>query len=361
MDPLKIIVAESNQEKENSLASKLIQQRNWQILTADKVESALKLAQVEKPDVVVLQGKLLGGALNFLVRLRSSIGTAFIPVLAVCGNVGPQQKELLKTGAQECLQQPVKSRELCALIKQLVEEPLVITEAPEGSVNDPQRMAALEQSQLLDSSPGDQFDLLTNLTAKILGVPVALVSLVDKDRQFFKSQYGLPEPWSISRETPLTHSFCQWVVTGKEQLVVEDAREDPVLRDNLAIHDLGVIAYAGLPITAGDNQIIGSFCAIDSHPRSWTFDELACLRDLSHITEACIAFEQEIFGWLESAPAIDRKQQAEISAAIFLAAKGIAATTRLLRRSGLDLNDEERNKLLDIVETLSQNQVKLSQ
>ena len=79
---------------------------------------------------------------------------------------------------------------------------------------DPARLAQLSRLRLLDTPPEEPFDRLTRLAARTLGAPVALVSLVDDRRQFFKSAHGLPEPWASQRETPLTHSFCQHVVTS---------------------------------------------------------------------------------------------------------------------------------------------------
>src|SRR5687767_12153776 len=91
------------------------------------------------------------------------------------------------------------------------------------------RLEALRQTGLLDSSPEPSFDRLTRLSSKFLNAPVALVSLVDAHRQFFKSSLGLPEPWASRRETPLSHSFCQHVVTSREPLVIEDARVHPLV------------------------------------------------------------------------------------------------------------------------------------
>jgi len=107
---------------------------------------------------------------------------------------------------------------------------------------EPGRLAALQAAQLLDSPPDESFDRLTRLAAKVVDAPVALVSGVDRDRQFFKSCLGLPEPWTTRRETPLSHSFCQHVVAAREPVIVSDARKDERLLDNLAIRGLGVIA-----------------------------------------------------------------------------------------------------------------------
>ena len=114
-------------------------------------------------------------------------------------------------------------------------------------LNDPARIAALRATGMLDSPPERAFDRLAGVARRVLGAPVCLVSLVEIDRQFFKSCVGLPEPWATRRETPLSHSFCQHVVGAGEPLVVEDAREHALLRDNLAIREMNVIAYLGIP------------------------------------------------------------------------------------------------------------------
>ncbi|WP_412061767.1 PAS domain-containing protein [Rubrivirga sp. IMCC45206] len=153
--------------------------------------------------------------------------------------------------------------------------------SPPPAVRDPARLATLRESELLDSLPEEAFDRLTRLAARVLGVPTTLLSLVENDRQFFKSQVGLPEPWAQWRETPLSHSFCQYVVGTGEPLVVEDARLDPVLHDNEAIADLSAVAYAGVPLTTPEGHVLGSFCAIDDHARAWAPEDLEALGDLA--------------------------------------------------------------------------------
>jgi GAF domain-containing protein len=145
----------------------------------------------------------------------------------------------------------------------------------------PERLNAVRGTRLLDSAPEESFDRLTRLTATVLNVPVALVPLVDSDRQFFKSCAGLPQPWAAQRQTPLSHSFCQHVVESRRPLVVSDAREHPLLRDNPAIRDLGVIAYAGAPLITSDGHVLGTLCAIDHQPRHWTPEQVEILSNLA--------------------------------------------------------------------------------
>jgi signal transduction histidine kinase len=143
------------------------------------------------------------------------------------------------------------------------------------------RLEALRRTALLDTPAEASFDRLARLATRVTGAPVGLITLVDRDRQFFKSCVGLPPPWCDVRQTPLTHSFCMHVVATGEPLIIEDARLHPVLRDNLAVDQLGVVAYAGVPLTASEGEAIGTFCLIDTRPRVWTEDELCILGELA--------------------------------------------------------------------------------
>ncbi len=151
----------------------------------------------------------------------------------------------------------------------------------DSAIRRPERLAALRDSALLDTPTEEAFDRLTRLAARILHAPAALVSLVDEDRQFFKSRTGLPEPWASLGETPLSHSFCQHTVASGQPLIIQDAREHPLVFDNLAVAELQVVAYAGIPLITSDGQVLGSFCVLDDHPRSWSEEEIAILTDLA--------------------------------------------------------------------------------
>jgi|SRR5215207_245305 len=169
--------------------------------------------------------------------------------------------------------------------------------APSGNGDDPVaravadagRLAALHRTGLMDSEPDERFDGLARIAAKVLNAPVALVSLVDKDRQFWKSCIGLTkEPWASQRGTPLSHSFCQHAVTIRQPLIVDDAREHPTLRDNPAIVDLDVIAYAGIPLIGSDGNALGTLCVIDSKPRHWRSEEIELLQEIANTVLAQI-------------------------------------------------------------------------
>ena len=147
------------------------------------------------------------------------------------------------------------------------------------------RIAAIRKSGVLDRSGREQFDLLTEHVRVALDVPVAIISIVDEDRQVFAGHSGLPEPWATRGETPMSHSFCQHVVERAEPLVVTDANVHKLVSRNHAIADLGVIAYLGVPIPPPSGELVGALAAIDTKPRAWTEREQRTLETLAAVVE----------------------------------------------------------------------------
>lgn len=147
------------------------------------------------------------------------------------------------------------------------------------------RIEALRRSGLLTRSPREEFGHLTSLVRDVLDVPVAIVTLVDENRQVFAGHSGLPAPWDERGETPMTHSFCQYVADRAMPLSTPDARLDPLLRDNPAIGDLGVVAYLGVPLALPDGETVGALAAIDTQPRVWTDGDMRRLRMLARTVE----------------------------------------------------------------------------
>lgn len=148
--------------------------------------------------------------------------------------------------------------------------------------NERQRLEALAAYQILDTAPDAAFDGLTALAAHILGVPIALISIVDAERQWFKSHYGL----SLT-ESPRDVSFCGHVVTGGQALVVPDAHEDPRFADNpQVVGEPRVRFYAGMPLRTTDGFVLGTLCAIDHAPRELSSEQKALLAVLAHQVSA---------------------------------------------------------------------------
>ncbi len=175
---------------------------------------------------------------------------------------------------------------------------------------DPARLAALARVPLMDTAPEPAFDRLTRLASRLLRAPVALISLVDDRRQFFKSQYGLPETGASGRETPLTYSFCRYVAETGDALVVPNAALHPAGQDNRAVPDIGVAAYLGMPLTTSDCFTLGALCVMDITPRPWSVDDENALRDLA----AAVVTEIELRRALldsEAQTVLARKKQNE--------------------------------------------------
>ena len=155
---------------------------------------------------------------------------------------------------------------------------------PAPRLSDRRRVAALREMGLLTDTQEEAYDRFTRLAAQICETPIALFTVVTEDEQFFRSQVGLPEPLATTRRTPLSHSFCQYVILSSAPLEVADAREHPTVRGNPAIEELQVIAYLGVPLITRRGETLGSLCAIDREPRDWTDRDQSVLRDLAAAT-----------------------------------------------------------------------------
>jgi two-component sensor histidine kinase len=137
---------------------------------------------------------------------------------------------------------------------------------PTEPANERARLEKLAEYQVLDTPPEAAFDDLVALVAHIIDVPIALVSLIDADRQWFKSHYGL-----AATETSRDVSFCGHVVASGQPLLVPDAHLDPRFVDNpLVTGETNVRFYAGAPLRTPDGFVLGTLCAIDHDPRDVT-------------------------------------------------------------------------------------------
>ena len=141
--------------------------------------------------------------------------------------------------------------------------------------NEAKRILALYALNILDTPPEDRFDRVTRLAVKMFDVPIALVSLVDTERQWFKSCQGLD-----TLETPRTVSFCSHAILQDKAFIIPDARLDPRFADNpIVTGEPYVIFYAGYPISLADGSKIGTLCLIDHKPRQLSPEDIEALLD----------------------------------------------------------------------------------
>ena len=149
--------------------------------------------------------------------------------------------------------------------------------APIKPANEAVRIQALHGLNVLDSAPEERFDRLTRLAKRLFNVPIALVTLVDKDRQWFKSCVGLDV-----NETPRDVSFCGHAILQDELLLVPDAKQDKRFHDNpLVTGEPNIRFYAGYPLTVPNGNKMGTLCLIDTRPRELDDEERGLLRDLA--------------------------------------------------------------------------------
>ena len=144
------------------------------------------------------------------------------------------------------------------------------------------RLARIDELKLVE--PGVPDNALQELVAEVaqaFGVPVALLTLVLGDRQWFKAHVGLPTALARDRGTPRDWAFCHHVVQGREALVVPDATRHPVFRDNPLVRDGIVGSYAGAPLITSTGDVLGSLCVIDTRPLMLGPEDLAALRELA--------------------------------------------------------------------------------
>src|ERR1700744_5536127 len=140
-----------------------------------------------------------------------------------------------------------------------------------------QRLAALESYNILDTLPEKEYDAITRLASYICQVPIALISLIDGERQWFKSKVGLG-----ADETPRADAFCHHTIQSDEILEVEHAQTDKRFKDNnLVTGDPHIQFYAGAPLIDPEGHRLGSLCVIDRVPRKLTHEQRNALRTLA--------------------------------------------------------------------------------
>jgi len=145
--------------------------------------------------------------------------------------------------------------------------------------NEGSRLKVLRQYRILDTAPELPYDDITRIADTLCGVPISLISLVDEDRQWFKSRAGL-----AAEETPREQAFCAYTIHQTALFEVEDATSDTRFADNpLVLGNPHIRFYAGAPLVTPSGEALGSLCVIDSHPRKLTGEQKATLSGLARL------------------------------------------------------------------------------
>jgi GAF domain-containing protein len=156
--------------------------------------------------------------------------------------------------------------------------------------NEEGRIAALEKYAILDTDPEQSFDDLTLLASFVCKTPIALISLVDEDRQWFKSRVGID-----ASETSRDIAFCSTAILQSDVFVIPDALNDERFRDNpLVVSDPHIRFYAGAPLINEDGYALGTLCVVDRSPRELAPDQKDALKALSRLVLAQLEFRRNL-------------------------------------------------------------------
>ncbi len=159
--------------------------------------------------------------------------------------------------------------------------------APEIPKDEQKRIKKLYALNILDTAAEERFDRLTRLAKRIFNADISIITLVDSDRQWFKST---TQPNSLPAETTRDISFCAHAILGNEAMVVEDASLDERFKDNpVVVNDPKIRFYAGYPLRMNNGSALGTLCILASEPRQFSAEDLHILNDLGVMAEQEIA------------------------------------------------------------------------
>jgi predicted PurR-regulated permease PerM len=185
-------------------------------------------------------------------------------------------RRLRESGADQMVTTLAEALEQVPKLAPPLIEEMMLVPTP---ADEEERLAALAELNLLDTEAEPVFDRITAKMARVFEMPIALITLVDRDRQFFKSQTGLPEALARARQTARNVSICGHVIAKNDVMVIEDLARDRRFANNPLFKEHGIRFYAGVPLLAPNGQPIGSLCLLDMKPRQLTEREIRLLQE----------------------------------------------------------------------------------
>ncbi len=181
----------------------------------------------------------------------------------------------------------------------------------DAAVHEPERLAAVARSGLVEVAQQDSWDGLTTLASRLLGAPMAFLTVVDAETSSWLSTCGVDTSGMDRPGGPVAGSFCQYVIADRASFAVSDASVHPRTRDNPAVTDMGVRAWAGFPVVDTDGQPLGSFCVMDLVARTWSDEDLDTLGVLAQAASSQIALLAAVRAEARSQSELRVAQQAE--------------------------------------------------
>ena len=255
------------------------------IAQAANISAARDLLNTQDPDTIIVDLEMPGGGgLDLIAELRNREPTPLVIVLTNHPTAEYRARSLA-LGAHHFLDKTLEFQNVPAILQQLAPRPDHSDGTPAAEMA---RLLSLMSYQILDTPAESAFDDLTALVAQICATPIALISLVDADRQWFKSRHGLN-----TESTARSISFCHHAIAGDELFVVQDATCDERFADNpLVTGDPLVRFYAGVPLKVNDGNNIGTLCVIDHVPRVLTAAQVEALSILARQVVARLEYRR---------------------------------------------------------------------
>ena len=258
-----------------------VQAEGLDVREATDMQGALAAARDQPLALALVDRDLQAGQGPALCRALCSGGeTAQLPVIMLGGAVDAPG-DTLPPGMTDWLALPVSPQYLRTKLRASLMRTRARWERAPLPADEEKRISALRTLALLDTSAEDRFDRITRLAARLFNVPIALITLVDTERQWFKSRAG-----EIVQQTPRDQSFCAHAILDLRPLVVPDTLADDRFADNpLVTATPRVRFYAGQALLAPDGSAVGTLCLIDHQPRDFAQAELIALGDLAALAE----------------------------------------------------------------------------
>jgi CheY-like chemotaxis protein len=249
------------------------------VIEAKSEYEVLRMTLESPPSLVILERKEgTSGALELCAKIRSLPPATDVPIIIVAHAQVLQPD--MAIGVTDWLIWPFSSAYARTRIRAWLLRTAVRWERAPLPPDEEERLATLHNLRILDTPREQRFDRLTRLAAGILGVPIALVSLVDRERQWFKSAHGV----SVD-QTPREISFCAHAVASRKLLVVPDTFDDNRFADNPGVTgDQRVRFYAGCPLFVQES-CVGTLCVLDTRPRQLNAQQLDLLQDVAILVE----------------------------------------------------------------------------
>ncbi|HEV8639669.1 MAG TPA: GAF domain-containing protein [Methylomirabilota bacterium] len=278
------VVLASGDPQTTAALSDAAQSDGFRLLVAADGDAALRFVRSDRPSLLVLERQLPDrDGLDVCGAVRAEAGTygQEVPVVITTTDDRVDMWAGGKAGVTDWLVKPFSSLYARARIRAWVLRTVCRWQRAPLPKDEARRLQALRRLGLLDTEPEERFDRLTRLAATLFDAPIALVGLIDADRQWFKSTHGLD-----AREVPREVSFCAHAIHGNDVMVVPDATLDPRFADNPGVTGGPRIrAYVGYPLAVADGSRVGTLCILDPRPRQLDGAALQLFRDLGALVE----------------------------------------------------------------------------